>query len=163
MSMKTRILLSIALLVTLLLIGTWYFLTQRISNDGIQVSVSTDEQEYHVGDTVRIHIQNLGDHSVDIYCPGWCALGNFPTTVERSENGQWLYFAGFCPSIEPLFERGINEGNYIRHILSARSSFEVEISNLESLHLEQDERLRIVYYLGAGKKPIYSNEFVVKR
>jgi hypothetical protein len=125
------------------------------------VSVSTDKQEYYKGDTVHIIIDNQGDHSIDIYCPSWCALGNFPTTVERFSDGQWQYFAGFCPSIEPLFGSGVQEDGFIRHSLAARSSFDLAISNFEALHSEQDEKLRIVYYLGTGKIPIYSNEFNV--
>jgi hypothetical protein len=127
------------------------------------VSVSTDKQEYCKGDIIHISIDNLGDHSIDIYCPSSCALGNFPTTVERCFDGQWQYFAGFCPSIEPLFGSGVLEGDYIRHTFSTINSFDLAISNFEALHPEQDERLRIVYYLGAGKILIYSNEFNVKR
>ena len=58
-----------------------------------------------MGDTLHIRIQNLGDHAIDIFCPAWCVLGNFPSSVEKYSNGQWEYFAGFCPSIEPLCPR----------------------------------------------------------
>lgn len=98
---------------------------------------------------------------MDIYCPAWCALGNFPTTVERFSEGKWEYFAGFCPSIEPLLGSGLINDDYILHALSARSTFELELTNFDALHLEQKEKLRIVYYLDAGKTPIYSNEFTV--
>ncbi len=61
----------------------------------------------------------------------------------------------------PLFEQGmIRDDNYIRHTLPAGSSFELEVS---AMLLEQDERLRVVYYLGPSKKPIHSNEFIVKQ
>ncbi len=159
---KPRILLSISF-VAIILIGALYYRNWRINQVATMVSVSTDKQEYDIGDSVHISIQNLGDRSIDIYCPEFCALGNFPTTVERFSNGQWQHFGGFCPSIKPIFESGIHEGDYIRHTLSAKSSIELEISNLESLYLEQDERLRIVFYLGAEKIPIYSNEFIVEQ
>jgi len=161
MNTRVKILLIITLVIIILAVAL-HFTSRLINQDLSLVSVSTDRQEYHVGDTVHISIQNLGDRSIDIYCPEWCALGNFPTTVEKYSNEQWEYFAGFCPSIEPLFPR-LYEGDYIRHTLSARSAFELEISNFEALHLRQDEKLRIVYYLDAGKVPIYSNEFTIKQ
>jgi len=114
-----------------------------------------------MGDTLHIRIQNLGDHAIDIFCPAWCVLGNFPSSVEKYSNGQWEYFAGFCPSIEPLFGDYIIKDDYIRHSLSAKSSFELELSNLESLRLQKDEQLRIVYYLDEGRLPLYSNVFFV--
>lgn len=163
MRTKFRILISLGLLVVMITVIGWYLLTQKISPDILLVSVSTDKQEYYAGDIVHISVHNLGDHPIDIFCPEWCALGNFPTTVERFSDGQWQYFAGYCPSIEPLFESDTHEGNYIRHTLSAQSSFELEISNFETLRLEQNDRLRIVYYLGSNKTPIYSNEFTVIR
>jgi hypothetical protein len=159
---KVRILLIVPLAIIIVVLA-WYISSRQINQDILLVSITTDRQEYRVGDTVLISIRNLGDHSIDIYCPEWCALGNFPTTVERFANGQWEYFAGFCPSIEPLFGSGLHEGDYIRHTLSARSTFELEISNFEALHLQQDEKLRIVYYLDSGKVSIYSNEFIIKQ
>lgn len=161
--MNTRIrILWISTSIIIVLLVAWYLLSQQINQNIPLVSVSTDRQEYHVGDTVHINIQNLGERSMDIYCPEWCALGNFPTTVERFTNGQWEYFAGFCPSIEPLFGSGLHKGDYIRHTLSGNSAFNLELSNFKALQLQQDEKLRIVYYLDAGKTPIYSNEFIIK-
>jgi len=157
---KVRILL-ISIFAIIILVVVWYFSSWQTRQDISLVSVSTDRREYHTGNTVHISIRNLGDHSIDIYCPAWCALGNFPTSVEKFSNGQWGYFAGFCPSIEPLFGSGEIRGDYIRHILSDKGSFELALSNFESLHLQQDEVLRIVYYLDAGKIPIYSNEFII--
>jgi len=162
MNNKVKIsLISTFAIITLVVV--WYVSSRQINQDISLVSISTDRQEYHTGDTVHISIQNLGNHSIDIYCPEWCALGNFPTAVERFSNGQWEYYAGFCPSIEPLFGSGLHKGDYIRHTLSAKSAFELEVSNFDALHLQQDEKLRIVYYLEAGKVPIYSNEFIVKQ
>jgi len=161
MNTKVRILLGFVSIAVIIIIASYLF-THRVNQDTL-VSVSTDKQEYYKGDTIHISIDNLGDHSIDIYCPSWCALGNFPTTVERYFDGQWQYFAGFCPSIEPLFRSGVLEGDYIRHTLAARSSFDLAISNFEALHLEQDAWLRIVYYIGIGNIPIYSNEFNVNR
>lgn len=161
MNTKVRSLLIIAFGIVILM-GTGYLLVKLIAPDLTVMFVSTDQQEYAVEDTVHIRIQNRGDYPVDIYCPERCALGNFPTTIERLINGQWHSFATFCPSLQPIFERGVHEGDYVRHTLSTRSSFELEIS-MKYLRLEQDERLRIVYYLGATKVPIYSNEFGVKR
>jgi hypothetical protein len=159
MNKKTIILLSISI-ATIVLAGVLYFVL--LNQDPTQVSVSTDKQVYRAGDIVHVTIQNLGDRSVDIYCPEFCALGNFPTRVERLSDGQWQYLVGFCPSIEPLFMNRTYDRGYIRHSLSAKKTFELEISNFEDIHLEQDQRLRIVYYLGIIKKPIYSNEFTFK-
>lgn len=76
MNTKARI-LSGMLLAAAILIIVWYFLTRRINQDVNSVSISTDRQEYQVGDIVRISIQNSGERSVDIYCLESCALGNF--------------------------------------------------------------------------------------
>ncbi len=160
MSTKTKILLGAALF-TVALIGVWYLLNQQDGQEVAQVSVSTDKQEYIVGNIIHIRIQNLGDRPIYIYCLEQpCALSNFPAIVEKFVNGRWEYSGGLCVMSEPLAEQGmIRDGDYIRHTLPARSSFGLEVST--SL-LTQDERLRVVYYLGPGKKPIYSNEFVVK-
>jgi len=86
---KVRILLGILLVATILIVTVIMaacFLTRRINQDVNSVSVSTDKQEYQVGDIVRISIQNSGERSVDIYCLESCALGNFPTMVESSVN-----------------------------------------------------------------------------
>ena len=153
----------ISTLAIITLVVVWYISSRQTNQDTSLVSISTDRQEYSTRDNRHLSIQNLGNHSIDIYCPEWCALGNFPTAVERFSNGQWEYYAGFCPSIEPLFGSGLHKGDYIRHTLSAKSAFELEVSNFDALHLQQDEKLRIVYYLEAGKVPIYSNEFIVKQ
>jgi hypothetical protein len=163
MSSRFRIPLIMIFAIIIFLVLAWFFLSWQTSQDISMVSVSTDKQEYHAGDTVHITIQNLGVHSIDIYCPAWCALGNFPTSVEQFSNGQWGYYAGFCPSIEPLFGSGLIKGEYIRHTLSAKGIFELELANLEALQLQQDRVLRIVYYLNAGNVPIYSNEFTIKK
>jgi hypothetical protein len=153
--------LLISTLSMIILIVIWRISPWQTHQAVSLISVSTDRQEYRVDDTLHISIQNLGDHAIDIFCPAWCALGNFPSSVEKFSNGQWQYFAGFCPSIEPLFGSGVVKGDYIRHSLSAKSSFELELSNLESLRLQKDEQLRIVYYLDEGRVPLYSNVFFV--
>jgi len=153
--------LLISTLAMIILIVIWRFSPWQTHQAVSLISVSTDRQEYRVDDTIHVSIQNLGDHAIDIFCPAWCALGNFPSAVEKFSNGQWEYFAGFCPSIEPLFGSGFIKDDYIRHSLSAKSSFELELSNLESLRLQKDEQLRIVYYLDEGRVPLYSNVFFV--
>ena len=163
MSSRFRIPIIMIMVTTIFLVVVWLFLSWQTSRDITTVSVSTDKQEYHSGDTVHIKIQNLGDQSIYIYCPAWCALGNFPTAVENYSDGQWEYYVGFCPSIEPLFGSGQLKGEYIRHTLSAGGTFELVLDNLSALKLQQDEILRIVYYLNAGNVPIYSNEFTVKK
>lgn len=160
--MRQRVNLFFGLLLILaLLFAVGLFIVCRINRDATLVSISTDRQAYQVGDIVQISIQNQGDRSIDIYCPEFCALGNFPTRVERYMDGQWEYFAGFCPSIEPLFGSGVHKGDYVRHRLLARDSYELEISNFEALHLATTDRLRIVYFVGVAKRPVYSNEFTV--
>ena len=160
MNTKTWILVALALAV-LAPAGAWYLLTGQSSRDAPSVSISTDKEIYSVGEPVRITIRNHGHRTVDIYCPSWCALGNFPTTVERWVGGKWEYYAGFCPSIEPLFGAGDPVGDYIRHALDPGETFHLEISNFEALHLEKEEKLRIVYYLGGSKQPVYSEVFTV--
>lgn len=155
---KNTVSLLIISLVTIFFVVALIFLLPQLNQNTTRVSVSTDRQVYYAGDIVHIAIQNLGDRSVDIFCPEFCALGNFPTRVEHLSNGEWQYLVGFCPSIEPLMNYIYDRG-YVRHSLSAKTSIDLEISNFENIHLEQDQRLRIVYYLGLFKKPIYSNEF----
>ncbi len=161
MNQKTIILLGISF-VAIALAGVLYSSWSHVNQDASQVSVSTDKQVYYAGDSVHITIQNLGERSVDIYCPEFCALGNFPTRVERLSEGQWQYLVGFCPSIEPSFMERFHDRGYIRHSLLPRNSFELQISSSETKHLGQDQSLRIVYYLGISKKPIYSNEFTFR-
>jgi len=158
--MNNKTLASISFVV-IVLAGVLYVLL--LYQDPTQVSVSTDKQVYHTGDTVQVTIQNLGGRSVDFYCLESCALGNFPTRVERLSEGEWQYLAGFCPSIKPLFMNDIYYRGYIRHTLAAKKAFELELTNFEALHLESDQRLRTVYYLGPFKRPIYSNEFTFKQ
>jgi hypothetical protein len=73
---KTRILFrglfAAAILIVIVILAAC-FLTWRVNQDVNSISVSTDKQEYQVGDIVRISIQNSGDRSMDIYCPMWCA------------------------------------------------------------------------------------------
>jgi hypothetical protein len=147
------------------LIAGWYFLAGPAAHDAREaqtVTVFTDKTEYGAEETVRIIIRNASNQPVDIYCPVFCVLGNFPTTVERSVDGGWEYFAGFCPSIEPLFGSGEYQDDFIRHSLAAGDSFELEISGFRAMGLHQDETLRIVYYLGEEKTSIFSKSFVVR-
>jgi len=162
MTLRVGLLLGITFVILISLAG-WYLQSRQNGLITSQVSVTTDKQQYSKGESAHISIRNLGEHSIDIFCPAWCSLGNFPTTVEKSTDGQWKYYAGFCPSIEPLFDKYVYEDDFIRHSLSAGGSFELEISNFEVLNPEPNERLRIVYYIGAQKTPIYSNEFTVQR
>jgi hypothetical protein len=156
-----RILLGI--LITIFFIGVGlFFFTWRFNQDATLISISTDRQAYSLDDTIQFSILNQGDHAIDIYCQQFCALGNFPTAVEKYVNGQWQYALGFCPSIEPLFGSGVPKGEYIMHALPAEGSFELELWNLASLRLGQAERFRILYYVGIAKKPVYSNEFTVR-
>jgi hypothetical protein len=142
------------------LVAGWYFLAGPSAHDAREaqtVTVFTDKTEYWAEETVRIIIRNASNQPVDIYCPVFCALGNSPTKVERSVDGGWEYFAGFCPSIEPLFGSGEYEDDFIRHSLAAGDSFELEISGFRAMGLHQDEMLRIVYYLGVEKTPVFKN------
>jgi hypothetical protein len=152
----------LGILITIFFLGVGLvFLAWRFNQDTALISISTDRQAYSLDDTVQVSIQNQGDHAIDIYCQQFCALGNFPTAVEKVVNGQWQYALGFCPSIEPLFGSGVPKGDYIMHTLPAEESFKLELSNLTSLRLEQAERFRILYYVGFTKKPVYSNEFTI--
>jgi len=62
--MNNKTLASISFVV-IVLAGVLYVLL--LYQDPTQVSVSTDKQVYHTGDTVQVTIQNLGGRSVDIY------------------------------------------------------------------------------------------------
>jgi hypothetical protein len=160
MGRRNGILLFIVSAATVLIAG-WLLLAQRPPTDLSGVSVFTDKLEYRVDETIWITIQNQGDHLVDVYCPIFCELGNFPTTVEGLIEGRWEYVTGFCPSIEPLSGNGDYEDGYYRHPLAAGGSFELEISGFTAVGLQPDKPLRIVYYLGAERTPVYSNEFTV--
>jgi hypothetical protein len=155
------ILLGILITIVFLGIGM-VFLAWRFNRDAALTSISTDRQAYSLNDIILVRIQNQGDHAIDIYCQQFCALGNFPTAVEKYVNGQWQYALGFCPSIEPLFGSRVTKGGYIIHTLPTEGSFELELSNLSSLRLEGAERFRILYYVGFTKKPVYSNEFTIR-
>jgi hypothetical protein len=160
MRRKIEILPSLAFLAAV--ITACYFPNRQVEEDLQWVSISTDKPEYRVGEAVQVNLRNLGDHPIDIFCPEFCATGNFPTRVENFSAGEWQYLIGFCPNLEPAFERGTRKDGYIRHRLPLRGFFELKISNFEAPHLKPGERLRIVYYLGAEKVPIYSNEFMFK-
>jgi hypothetical protein len=147
----------------LIIAVAWYWSGGIACSDASVVSVSTDRTAYTVGETVHITIRNNGSRPADIYCPSWCALGNFPTAVERRVAGRWEYFAGFCPSIGSPFEnRGTPEGDFIRHSLVPGASFEVGIGNLDAFRLEGEEDFRIVYYVCGGREPVYSGGFSLR-
>ncbi len=82
--------------------------------------------------------------------------------MEKLTNEEWVYYAGFCPSIEPLFGDYQYEDGYIIHSLQPGDSYELEISNLETLQPKEQLRLRIMYFLKGGRGAIYSDEFTVK-
>ena len=147
----------IIVLFVIILAGVLFYLLAY--QDPAHISISTDQQVYHHGDLVRVTIRNLGERAVDIYCPGFCALGNFPTRVEQLSGGEWETLAGFCPSIEPVLGNYSSRRGYILHPLAGGKTFELELTNFESLQLEPGQRLRIVYYLGPIKLPVNSNEF----
>jgi hypothetical protein len=149
--------LGIILLAFIALIAWSWF-----NDDGIKILIATDKTEYSVGETVHIRITNYEDHTVDIYCPMTCALGNFPTTVERLGNEDWEYFAGFCPSIDPLFGNYPTKKDFIIHSLDPGQSFDLEISNFEALHIQKVEQLRIMYYTNTGTSTILSAPFTMK-
>ncbi len=160
--MKTRslILLIILIGVFILVVGGIFFI--MTDEDIEKVLITTDKRDYQVGETIQIRIQNWDDRTIDIYCPLTCALGNFPTTVEKLTNEQWDYYVGFCPSIEPLFGDYPSVDGYIIHSLPPGDSYELEISNLEALQLKEQVHLRIIYYLNGGRTTISSDEFTVK-
>lgn len=81
MNTKVSILLSLVCIAVIIFIAPFLF-TRGVYQDTL-VSVLTDKQEYYKRHTIHIDINNLGDHSIDIDCPSWRALGNFPAMVER--------------------------------------------------------------------------------
>jgi hypothetical protein len=162
MTRTGKIILSIVVLAVTILVVGWGLLSLFFHEDFTKLEISTDQQEYQVGEIIQVHIQNWDDHTIDIYCPMNCDLGNFPTTVEKYQDGEWEYLAGFCPSIEPLFGNYQYEGDFIIHSLAPGSSYDLELTNLEALHLKEDVKLRIMYYLNSGRSTIYSSDFTVK-
>jgi hypothetical protein len=160
MKKRSLILLIISTGVIILVVtGLFFIMTHE---DFYKVLITTDKSDYQVGETIRIRIQNWDDRTIDIYCPLTCALGNFPTTVEKLTLGEWGYYAGFCPSIEPLFGDYPSEDGFIIHSLPPGDSFELEISNLETLQINERVHLKIIYYLNGGRTIISSDEFTVK-
>jgi hypothetical protein len=160
MSRKLSIVLGILIIILFLSVGLYFFIW-HINQDATLLSISTDRQAYSLDDTIQVSIRNQGKNAIDIYCHQFCALGNFPTAVEKVTNDQWRYAIGFCPSIQPLFGSRVYKGDYIMHTLPAEGSFALELSNLAALRLGQAERFRILYYVGITKKPVYSNEFTI--
>ena len=137
----------------------WLLVRWRTAQDLARITISTDRASYAAGDTVEVLILNSNRHAVDIYCPAWCALGNFPTQVERFEDGEWVPFLGFCPSIEPLFGSGELAGEHIRHRLSAGASFNLTLTGFETAAQIGGQRLRLAYRAGLFRLPVHSNEF----
>jgi hypothetical protein len=146
----------------LMIVFVWVDFLYFNDEDGLKVLISTDKTAYQEGETIHIRIENWDDHTIKLYCPMNCALGNFPTSVEQFKDGEWEYLAGFCPSIEPLFGSYDYEGDYIVHSLAPGNSFELEISNLEALHLQDEVTVRIMYYIERGRGALYSAPFIVK-
>jgi hypothetical protein len=155
----TLLLVFTAVLVT----GGLYWWTEMRCPDPRMVTITTDRPEYTLGETVEISIRNTGDGPVDIFCPSSCALGNFPTAMERLVDGRWEYSSGFCPSIgSPLENRGTVEGDFIRHTLAPGGSFQVGLSNLGAMRLDGEESFRVVYSLCHGRVPVYSGVFTIR-
>jgi hypothetical protein len=161
MTRTGKIILSIVVLAVTILVVGWGLLSLFSHEDFTMLEISTNQQEYEVGEIIQVHIQNWDDHTIDIYCPMNCALGNFPTTVEKYQDGEWEYLAGFCPSVEPLFGNYKVEGDYIIHSLEPGSSYNLQLSNLEALHPQKSEQMRIMYYLNGGRSTVYSSPFTV--
>jgi hypothetical protein len=159
--MKKRWIISLVIAAGLVaLAAAWYY--SFTHEEFLKVLIDTDKQTYQAGETIHVRIENFDERTIDIYCPMNCALGNFPTSVERYVDGEWTYFAGFCPSIEPLFGNYPQEGDYIIHSLAPGESYTLELTNLESLNIQGEVRLRIMYYIYGGRGAIYSPEFTVK-
>ncbi|NJD60293.1 MAG: hypothetical protein FIA98_12940 [Anaerolineae bacterium] len=146
----------------IVLVAGCYLINQFSHEDIYKVLINTDKLTYRAGETIHVRIENFDERTIDIYCPMNCALGNFPTTVEKYADGEWEYFAGFCPSIEPLFGNYPQEGDYIIHSLAPGEAFDLELTNLEGLGLLGEERLKIMYYLNGGRTTISSPEFIVR-
>jgi hypothetical protein len=144
-----------------LLIAGGFLLDQLVHEDFYKILISTDKVSYQAGETIHVRIENFDERTIDIYCPMNCALGNFPTTLEKYQEGDWEYYAGFCPSIEPLFGDYPQKDGYIIHSLSPGEIFTLELTNLESLSLRSEARVRIMYYLNGGRGAIYSPDFTV--
>ncbi len=134
--MRYRNILLIVIAAGMLVVGAWLILVVLFSDHPIKVEISTDKTAYHSGETIQVHIKNWDDHSFEILSPSVCALGNFPTTLEKFNGSDWEYFATFCPSIEPLFGPVSTKGEYIVHPLSPGQTYDLELSNSGALELE---------------------------
>ena len=159
---KKIIYIAVGSLIGLLILIVAYFLIISITwkEDFIQLSITTDKGTYRVGETIHVYIDNQDDRSFDILCPANCALGNFPTTVGRFEESDWVTLAEFCPSIEPIFGDYPVRGGYIVHPLEPGSSFDLELTNLDTL--KGQENLQIKYYLDNGRSGVFSSPFSVQ-
>jgi hypothetical protein len=160
--MKKIIYIVAGSFIGLLILVAGFFLIIRTTweEEFILLMISTDKDTYHVGETIHVHIDNSDDHSFDILCPANCALGNFPTTVGRFEEGDWVTLAGFCPSIEPIFGDYPVRGEYIVHALEPGGSFDLELTNLDTL--KGQGNLQIMYYFGNGRSQVFSSPFSVE-
>lgn len=167
--MKIKNKLYVSLIFTFFLIFINLVWSQDPSDTGAKgVVISTDKQEYNIGETVRVIIQNNKEKEVDICCLSFCTMGNFPTVVEAYRNEEWKFLCGHCLLLERFFqEEGVidqqKDKYFICYKLTVKESLEFEINEFcNNQHLNKDDRVRITYYMGRRKTPIHSNEFTIK-
>jgi hypothetical protein len=156
---KNRKFIILGLLISIIILQLACSTLFSFDEQVVQLLISTDKDTYQVGETIHVNIVNYSDRTIDIYCPMNCALGNFPTTVGRFEDGGWVTLAGFCPSIEPILGDYPLKGEFIVHPLAPGDGYDLELTNLDALRGEQN--LQVMYNLEGGRAAIYSSPFAV--
>ena len=166
MNSKTKILIGILVLGTLILIfkslEKGSFGTEFKEN---QVTITTDKTEYKQGDIVIITIQNKGRKKVEICGLSKCAgLATLHTNVEEYKEGEWRAITGYCPTVGFKREKNsIIKDDLLCYSLAPKDLLTFSIpSFLSDYKIDESKRVRVVYYIDNKESPIYSNEFIIK-
>jgi hypothetical protein len=96
MTKAGKVILAVVLLgVTILVVG-WGLLSLLSNEEFIKLEISTNKQEYQVGEIIQVHIQNWDDHTIDIYCYE-LRFGKFSHDGRKISGWRVGIFGGFLP------------------------------------------------------------------